>query len=426
MKYNIKKHQLGGTVLNSRVVSGLKNKDGRIGWDSNFNITQPNKQAVLLPNITVTPSTSNTNLQEEAEQWNKKYPQTTSEVPLIARPNGDRLSMQHQSKIIPVSGTDPIGQFIVEGVALGKPTQYLLDKSLQGLVGKTSGELLGQAWGFTRNSGKDFIKNSRDIKQLYNFAGKNSYRKPLVNPLSSSSVNRAYKNLLDQHNTFVRGVSTSERVLDDPIILNHLQEQGIYNPAISKNLQEEKLASYMSTHIPPDTGHGRYGLGQYENGLYTSKNINVAKNFAHERGYIATVKRPVNYSSNNRLDWIKSADYKTVPINATNDQRSILAQEFETKSNDILKRYLFDLPTNLSERYPNQPWGSRNNLLNTKRTDRLVKLQNEFTNKISLLHPDIKLASETLNGVPVQEYIFRGNVGDKPVELMNLQPIKPK
>lgn len=31
MKYNIKKHQLEGTVLNSRVVSGLKNKDGRIG-----------------------------------------------------------------------------------------------------------------------------------------------------------------------------------------------------------------------------------------------------------------------------------------------------------------------------------------------------------------------------------------------------------
>ena len=72
MKYNIKKHQLGGTVLNSRVVSGLKNKDGRIGWDSNFNITQPNKQAVLLPNITVTPSTSNANLQEEVNTWNKK------------------------------------------------------------------------------------------------------------------------------------------------------------------------------------------------------------------------------------------------------------------------------------------------------------------------------------------------------------------
>ena len=66
--------------------------------------------------------------------------------------------MQHQSKIIPVSGTDPIGQFIVEGVALGKPTQYLLDKSLQGLVGKTSGELLNTVLSKTKSSYKNINK----------------------------------------------------------------------------------------------------------------------------------------------------------------------------------------------------------------------------------------------------------------------------
>lgn len=145
MKYNIKKHQLGGTVLNSRVVSGLKNKDGRIGWDSNFNITQPNKQAVLLPNITVTPSTSNANLQEEVNTWNKKYPQTTSEIPRVATSQGGRMSFTQKPKVIGMSGADPIGQFIVEGAALGKPAQYLLDKGLQATVGSTSGEILKSA-----------------------------------------------------------------------------------------------------------------------------------------------------------------------------------------------------------------------------------------------------------------------------------------
>ena len=300
------------------------------------------------------------------------------------------------------------------GEAVAPLVGKVIDKGIGAIksVGKSSVELLNKS-----------ISNLHDINQLYNFAGRNSYRKPLVNPLSSSSVDRAYKKLLDKHNTFVRGVSTSKRSLDNPIVLNHLQERGIYDPAISKDLQEEKIANYMSTHIPPDTGDGRYGLGQYENGLYTSKNVNLAKIFAHERGYIATVKRPVDYSSNNRFDWIKSADYKTTPKNAINDPRVTLAQEFKVKSDNLVNRYLFDLPSNLSKRYPNQNLGSINNLISTKITNKLSKLQNKYTGKFNSLPPDIKTVSETLNGTRIQEYIFRGNVGDKPVELINLQPI---
>lgn len=300
------------------------------------------------------------------------------------------------------------------GEAVAPLVGKIIDKGIGAIksVGKSSVELLNKS-----------ISNFNDINQLYNFAGRNSYRKPLVNPLSSSSVDRAYKKLLDQHNTFVRGVSTSEIALDNPIVLNHLQERGIYDPTISKDLQEEKIANYMSTHIPPDTGNGKYGLGQYENGLYTSKNVNLAKNFAHERGYIATVKRPVDYSSNNRFDWIKSADYKTIPQNAINDPRITLAQELEVKSNNLVDRYLFDLPLNLSKRYPNQNLGSINNLINTKRINKLSELKNKYISKFNSLPPDIKTMSENLNGTPIQEYVFRGNIGDKPVELINLQPI---
>lgn len=318
---------------------------------------------------------------------------------------------------------------------LGMGSGNAINDAAYGAAGEVAGPLVGKAInkgiGAIKSVGKSSVEllnksisNLHDINQLYNFAGRNSYRKPLVNPLSSSSVDRAYKKLLDKHNTFVRGVSTSKRALDNPIVINHLQERGIYDPAISKDLQEEKIANYMSTHIPPDTGNGKYGLGKYENGLYTSKNVNLAKHFAHERGYIATVKRPVDYSSNNRFDWIKSADYKTIPKNAINDPRITLAQEFEAKSDNLVSRYLFDLPFNLSKRYPNQNLSSINNLINTKRINKLSELQNKYNSKFNSLPPDIKTVSETLDGTHVQEYIFRGNIGDKPVELINLQPIR--
>ena len=150
MKYKIPKMQLG-SVLNPRTISGTKSKSGNIQWEDNFDITTPDKQAVMLPGVTVTPSISIGNLQREVDEWNKKYPQSTSEVPIVAKLTGDKQLFTRTPKVMGMSGADPVGQFIVEGAILGKPTQYILDKGLTAAVGKTSGELLGQAWGFTKN-----------------------------------------------------------------------------------------------------------------------------------------------------------------------------------------------------------------------------------------------------------------------------------
>ena len=145
MKYKIPKMQLG-SVLNPRTISGTKSKSGNIQWENNFDITTPGKQAVMLPGVTVTPSISIGNLQREVDEWNKKYPQSTSEVPIVAKLTGDKQLFTRTPKVMGMSGADPVGQFIVEGAVLGKPTQYILDKGLTATVGATSGELLGQAW----------------------------------------------------------------------------------------------------------------------------------------------------------------------------------------------------------------------------------------------------------------------------------------
>ena len=59
----------------------------------------------------------------------------------------------------------------------------------------------------------------------------------------------------------------------------------------------------MATRIPGDTGYGRAGLEEgLENGLYTSNSIDFAKGYTYGDGYVATVRRPVDYSSSSRKD----------------------------------------------------------------------------------------------------------------------------
>ena len=74
MKYKIRKAQLG-SVLNQRTISGTKNKSGNIQWEDNFDITTPGKQAVMLPEVTVTPK--NTPLFAILNTW---YPLKSSHL----------------------------------------------------------------------------------------------------------------------------------------------------------------------------------------------------------------------------------------------------------------------------------------------------------------------------------------------------------
>lgn len=491
MKYKIQKAQLG-SVLNPRTISGTKSKSGNIQWENNFDITTPGKQAVMLPGVTVTPSISIGNLQREVDEWNKKYPQSTSEVPIVAKLTGDKQLFTRTPKVIGMSGADPVGQFIVEGAILGKPTQYILDKGLTAAVGKTSGELLGQAWGGIKkgvNSSINFAQTTRnnyiDINNLNKFAFKYQYKVPRLNIFQPDKINNAYKTVLDQHNTFVRGISLGEPVLSKPQVLDQLIKANVYNPKVDKVLPREKIAEYMATRIPGDTGYGRAGLEEgLENGLYTSNSIDFAKGYTYGDGYVATVRRPVDYSSSSRKDWLKSGDFKLV--NDIEPGKNKLLRELNININNSVKRYT-DLDKAIKNRYTDkyssdeailkmiEDIGSNNvdavtkqgleeklrniganrdeleSLLKSKfdrkqfgfNIDYKTKINDLVKNNLKDSQSNIKFGmSETpltkkifsrglsgkrlvsVKGNPYQHFIFTGNPGEKVVDLINLEPIK--
>ena len=141
----LKKYQIGDVTQ----YQGTRYKDGDTYFTGNTGI-HTGKQAVVLPEISITPQQSASNIYNSVEAQMKRFhnPYLTDK---------------------PLSGADPIGQFIVEGAVLGKPTQYILDKGLQSTVGMTTGELFGKGLGMINNRINNRINNYRINKAIKSF-----------------------------------------------------------------------------------------------------------------------------------------------------------------------------------------------------------------------------------------------------------------
>ncbi|HNQ21352.1 MAG TPA: hypothetical protein PKI46_09850, partial [Bacteroidales bacterium] len=157
----------------------------------------------------------------------------------------------------------------------------------------------------------DITKNLKDLEYAKNYYSKYGYSIPenLAEIAKDSKLtDEIIQGLVNQHNTFVRGVSTNwdEIAKKNPEILRHLEGKGIdyiNNP--------QAAAEYMSTHVPIQTGYGRAGLNENvfregKDAIYTSNSIPTAEGYTYGDGYIVKVKRPTDFSSKNRIDWINS------------------------------------------------------------------------------------------------------------------------
>jgi hypothetical protein len=162
----------------------------------------------------------------------------------------------------------------------------------------------------------DPLKNTEDLLYAKKWAEKYGYELPKnLERVAKSDIltDRTIRGVMNRHNTFVRGVSTNwdELAKVNPEILRHLEGKGIdwkNNPRAA--------AEYMSTHVPINTGYGRASLSGevFERGqdaIYTSNSMNTAEGYTYGNGYITKVKRPTDFSSTNRQDWItkNSPDY---------------------------------------------------------------------------------------------------------------------
>ena len=161
------------------------------------------------------------------------------------------------------------------------------------------------------NKTDDVAENFKHLEYAKNYYSKYGYSIPenLAEIAKNSKLtDETIQGLVNQHNTFVRGVSTNwdEIAKKNPEILRHLEGKGIdyiNNP--------QAAAEYMSTHVPIQTGYGRAGLNENvfregKDAIYTSNSIPTAEGYTYGDGYIVKVKRPTDFSSKNRIDWINS------------------------------------------------------------------------------------------------------------------------
>lgn len=154
-------------------------------------------------------------------------------------------------------------------------------------------------------------RNLEDLKAAQQFAQQYGYELPTnIERIAQSNqlTDRTIRGMMDRHNTFVRGVSTNWEELGkrNPEILRHLEGKGF---DLSTKEGTKQAAEYMATHIPINTGYGRASLNTEVfdkglQGLYTSNSIPTAEGYTYGQGFITKAKRPTNYSSFNRQDWI--------------------------------------------------------------------------------------------------------------------------
>jgi hypothetical protein len=161
-------------------------------------------------------------------------------------------------------------------------------------------------------------RNLSDLQAAKKFAKQYGYELPKnINRIAESDVltDRTIRGLMNRHNTYVRGVSTnwdevSRRIINQGgpeawnDVVNNFKKQGIdyiNNP--------KAAAEYMATHVPLETGYGRFGLQPGENALYLSNSIPTAEGYTYGQGFVNKVRRPTDFSSADRKDWLKVNDY---------------------------------------------------------------------------------------------------------------------
>ena len=275
-----------------------------------------------------------------------------------------------------------------------------------GILPKSFGNLFEETGNITSSN----LKNLKDLKEAQKFAKKYGYTLPSnLERIAESNVltDRVVRGMMDRHNTFVRGVSTNWEELGkrSPKIIKDLEDLG-FN--LSTEEGSRQAAEYMSTHIPGQTGYGRFGLKPGENALYLSNSLPTAEGYTYGNGFIVKTKRPTDFSSVNRKDWITanefdaSLGFKNSPYGTgvvKNDYvkrlptnwRELIAATGDPKTFDEVQKVI----KKADEKYrdlAHTSWRDHNNKISKYVRERSAKARNNVWDY------DGKIISDELNG----------------------------
>lgn len=198
------------------------------------------------------------------------------------------------------------------------------------------------------------VASRRNLLKRINkiFVTRYGYEKlPLEAANTREATETAIKNLMTQHNSFVRGVRDKVSVRDRT---NQLLIQNGLEPT-----KENRLRWY-ATHYAPDTGAGRAnfynndddGLGT----IYTSNSFNVARGYADGRnnripGSQYVVQRPLDFSSPNLEDWVINNEFKFIGEGSTKKGTNYFDYElpyYLKTGKNLRNEYLKDNPIDIN------------------------------------------------------------------------------
>jgi hypothetical protein len=210
-----------------------------------------------------------------------------------------------------------LGVYAKGAMKASKPLLQKAGQQLQNIPTSIAPELrqglrtAGPSFGSSSNNVTNISKNIEDLNYAKDWAKQYGYELPenLERIAQSDELtNRAVRGMMNRHNTFVRGVSTNwdELATRNPEILRHLEGKGF---DLSTKEGTKAAAEYMATHVPIQTGYGRASLNKDvfkrgQDAIYTSNSIPTAEGYTYGQGYITKVKKPTDFSSSNRQDWI--------------------------------------------------------------------------------------------------------------------------
>lgn len=214
----------------------------------------------------------------------------------------------------------------------------------------------------TMTKSEKYNRNISDLNYAQQWAKKYDYDFPKnLKDISKSdeATDKIIKGVVDKHNTFSRGVSTNWEEIKEK--LEKKEWSRTINEFKDNNIDyindPKSAAEYMATHVPSGNTTGlRASLGNLSNdldALYTSNSRNLPEGYTYGDGFIVDVKRPTDFSSFDRRDWIKNneLDYfeHALPNDNSDLAKRILKTEHTSFLEDIYKNKIIPSKNSLGQ-----------------------------------------------------------------------------